>query len=105
MDPLFDEAISGLWQLDAACDTFVVRADRLPADLAVVGLCNEIREAACSAVELCRLHGQSPAFPSARSVFEATQQLIVLAIDVDYLGVGTRAWLYHPRNSAGRRSN
>jgi len=97
MDPLFDEAISRLSQLDNVRDTFIVRADRLPADLAVLGLCNEIREAAYSAVELCRLHAQSAAFPSARTVFEATQQLIVLATEGDYIGVGTRAWLYHHR--------
>ena len=97
MDALFDEAISRLSQLDTVRDTFIVRADRLPADLPVVGLCNEIREAAYSAVELCRLHAQSAAFPSARTVFEATLQLIVLATEGDYIGVGTRAWLYHRR--------
>jgi hypothetical protein len=60
MAPLFDEAISRLTQLDTVRNTFVVRADRLPADLAVVGLCYEIREAAHSAVELCRFYVPSP---------------------------------------------
>lgn len=97
MDSRFDEANSRLGQLDTVRDRFIVRAERLPADLAVLWLCNEIREAAYSAVELRRLHAQSAAFPSARTVFEATQQLIVLATEDDYVGIGTRAWLYHRR--------
>ena len=37
------------------------------------------------------------AFSLARTAFEAAQQMIVLATEDDYLGVGTRAWLYHRR--------
>src|SRR5256885_1689695 len=94
-DSHFDEALAKLNHLDSVRERLLLRAELLPADLALVGLYNEIREAAFLAVELCRLHAQSAAFPLARRVFEATQQIIVLATEEDYLGVGTRAWLYH----------
>jgi hypothetical protein len=97
VDSHFDEALAKLNHLDSVRERFLMRAELLPADLAFVGLYNELREAAFLAVELCRLHAQSAAFPLARRVFEATQQIIVLATEEDYLGVGTRAWLYHLR--------
>ncbi len=92
-----DEALPKINHLDSVRERFLIRAELLPADLAFVGLYNELREAAFLAVELCRLHAQSAAFPLARRVFEATQQIIVLATEEDYLGVGARAWLYHLR--------
>ena len=97
MDSLFDEAIAKLNHLSSVRERFLIRAELLPADLALVGLCNELRDAAFLAVELCHLHAQSAAFPLARTVFEATQQIIVLATEDDYLSVGTRAWLYDLR--------
>lgn len=109
MGPQFDEAIAKLNHLSSVREQFLIRAELLPADLALVGLYNELREAAFLAVELCRLHAQSGAFPLARTVFEATQQIIVLATEEEYIGVGTRAWLYHLRKEkrvahyAGRR--
>jgi hypothetical protein len=93
----FDEAIAKLNHLSSVRERFLMRAELLPADLALVGLYNELRDAAYLAVELCHLHAQSAAFPLARTVFEATQQIIVLATEDDYLSVGTRAWLYHLR--------
>jgi len=98
-DSHFDEALAKLNHLDSVRERFLMRAELLPADLAFVGLYNELREAAFLAVELCRLHAQSAAFPLARRVFEATQQIIVLGTEEDYLGVGTRAWLYHLRKA------
>jgi hypothetical protein len=97
VDSRFDEVLAKLSHLDSVREQFLMRAELLPADLALVGLYNELREAAFLAVELCRLHAQSAAFPLARTVFEATQQIIVLATEEDYIGVGTRAWLYHLR--------
>jgi hypothetical protein len=97
MDCPFDEAIAKLNHLSAVRDKVLIRAELLPADLALVGLYNELREAAFQAMELCHLHAQSAAFPLARTVFEATQQIIVLATEDDYVGVGTRAWLYYLR--------
>ena len=97
MDSQFDEAIAKINLLGPIREQFQIRAELLPADLAIVGLYTELRESAFLAVELCRLHAQSAAFPLARTVFEATQQLIVLATEDDYLSVGTRAWLYDLR--------
>jgi len=97
MESLFDETIGLLSQLNAVRDQFEIRAELLPADLALVGLYSTLQDAAYSAVELCRLHAQSAAFPMARTTFEATQQIIALATEDDYLGVGTRAWLFHVR--------
>jgi hypothetical protein len=97
MDSSFDEAIAKLNHLSSVREKVLIRAELLPADLALVGLYNELRDAAFLTVELCHLHAQSAAFPMARTVFEATQQLIVLATEDDYLSVGTRAWLYHLR--------
>lgn len=99
MDSLFDEAIVNLNHLSSVRERFLIRAELLPADLAVVGLYNEVREAAYLVVELCRLHAQSAAFPLARTIFEATQQIIVLATEDYYLNMGTRAWLYHLRKA------
>lgn len=97
MDCLFDEAIAKLNHLSSVRERFLIQAELLPADLAIEGLYNQLRDAAFLAVELCRLHAQSAAFPLARTVFEATQQIIVLATEDDYLSVGTRAWLYDLR--------
>jgi hypothetical protein len=97
MGSLFDEVAAKLTKLGAVRDRFVMRAELLPADLALAGLLNEIRDAAFLATELCHLHAQLAAFPLARKVFEATQQLMVLATEDDYLSVGTRAWLFHRR--------
>ena len=97
METEFDAAIAQLSHLNTIRERFLIRAELLPADLALVGLCNELREAAYLAVELCRLHAQPAAFPLARTVFEATQRVIVLATEEDYLSVGVRAWLYDLR--------
>ena len=96
-NPQFEEATEKLNHLSSIRERFLIRAELLPADLALVGLYNELRDAAFLAFELCHLHAQPAAFPLARTVFEATQQIIVLATEDNYLGVGTRAWLYHLR--------
>jgi hypothetical protein len=97
MDSLFEEVISKLNHLSSIRERFVIRAELLPADLAVDGQYNDIREAAFLAVQLCRLHSHSAAFPLARTVFEGAQRLIILTTEEDYLSLGTRAWLYDLR--------
>jgi hypothetical protein len=53
VDSHFDEALAKLNHLDFVRERLLLRAELLPADLALVGLYNEIREAAFLAVELC----------------------------------------------------
>ena len=84
-------------QLKALRQGFVIRAERLAADVAMVGLIDDLLDAAHSAVELSRSGALSSAFPQTRTVFEAAQRVIAVATDDDYLRVGTRAWLYYHR--------
>jgi len=59
MDSLFDEVAARLQQLEDVRGQFTIRAEQLAADLALVGLHNELRDATYSAAELCRLRAQS----------------------------------------------
>jgi hypothetical protein len=97
MDSLADEVLRKLEHLELLRGRFEIRADTLPADLTLAGLYNELRDAVFLAVELSNRHIHVAAFPLARMVFEATQRVIALATDDDYVRVGARAWLYYLR--------
>jgi hypothetical protein len=84
MDSLSDLVTSKLERLSALRERFVIRVESLPADLALVGLLDELREAAFSTIQFCHLRKQHAAFPLARMAFEAAQRVIVLATDDDY---------------------
>ena len=97
MDSVLDQVTAQLERLGEYRERFVIRIASLPADLAFLGLLDELREAAFSAIQLCHLHEQQAAFPLVRLAFEAAQRVIVLATDDDYARVGVDAWLYYLR--------
>jgi uncharacterized membrane protein len=97
MDSLPDDVTKSLEHLNAVRERFTIRAQLLPADLALVGLYNDLRDAASLVIVLCQIDAPVAAFPLARIVFEATQRIIALATEDDYVRVGTRAWLYYRR--------
>jgi hypothetical protein len=72
-----------------------VRAATLVPDLALIGLVNDMIDAAETALDL--LEGERPyrAYAMERVAFEAAQRLLVLATSDEYLNLGTRAWLYY----------
>ncbi len=89
-----------LEQLSALGDRLVIRADHLPADLALLGLLEDLRGAASAVLALSENAPSFATYPLARTAFEATQRIIALATDDDYLRTGTRAWLYYHRKDA-----
>lgn len=99
LNSLTDSVNSRLEQLKARKERFVVRAELLPADLALIGLLQDLLDAASGAFQLCQpgTPAAAAAFPLTRTVFEAAQRLIALATSDDYVRVGTRAWLYYQR--------
>jgi hypothetical protein len=97
MDSLLDRVTTQLERLSELRVRFAIRIESLPADLTLLGLLDELREAAFSAIQLCHLLEQQAAFPLARLAFEAAQRIIVLATEDDYARVGARAWLYYLR--------
>lgn len=94
MNSDFDAVALKLEHLNYMREAFVMRAALLPADLALLGLLDDTLDAASTVVQLCRDNRPITAFPLARRAFEATQRVIVLATEEDYVRVGTRAWLY-----------
>lgn len=80
-------------------EQFDIRADSLPADLALAGLLENLLEAAAAAIQVLENSTQA-VYPLARTAFEAAQRIVALATDDDYLRVGTRAWLYYQHKDA-----
>ena len=70
-----------------------IRADLLPADLALTGLLDDLIEVSTAAIELAEQSTRA-VYPLVRTAFESAQRIVALATDDDYLRVGTRAWLY-----------
>lgn len=86
--------------LAALAERLVIRADHLPADLALLGLLEDLRGAASAVLALSENAPSFVIYPLARTAFEATQRIIALATDDDYLRTGARAWLYYHRKDA-----
>lgn len=78
---------------------FEIRADSLPADLALTGLLEDLLDASSAAIEIAEQSTRA-VFPLVRAAFEAAQRIVALATDDDYLRVGTRAWLYYQQKDA-----
>lgn len=95
-----DGASTALARVIALRSRLVIRADSLPADLALAGLLDDLLGAATTAIALLANQSTAVAYPLTRIAFEAAQRAIVLATDGDYLRVGTRAWLYYHRKDA-----
>lgn len=72
-----------------------LRAAALVPDLAFIGLLDDVVDAAEAAIDLLRTSRPYRAYSMARVAFEAAQRLLVLATADDYVGLGTRAWLYY----------
>lgn len=89
-----------LERLSALADRLVIRADHLPADLALLGLLEDLRGAASAVLALSEDAPSFAIYPLARTAFEATQRIIALATDDEYLRTGARAWLYYHRKDA-----
>ena len=89
--------IGRLEQLTALSQRLLIRADHLPADLTLLGLVEDLLEAASAVLALSESAASIVTYPLTRTAFEAAQRIIVLATDDDYLRTGARAWLYHHR--------
>jgi hypothetical protein len=79
----------GLERLSALGQRLVIRANHLPADLALLGLLEDLRGAASAVLALSESAPSFTIYPLTRTVFEATQRIIALATDDDYLRAGT----------------
>jgi hypothetical protein len=71
------------------------RAETLIPDLALIGLADDVIDAAEEALNLVTGPRPHRAWAMVRIAFEAAQRLIVLATDDHYIELGTRAWLYY----------
>jgi hypothetical protein len=76
-----------------------IRADTLPADLALAGLVDDLVATVAAVVTLATA-STSVLYPLARIAFEDAQRIVALATDDDYLRIGTRAWLYYQRKES-----
>jgi hypothetical protein len=97
-----DDYRTRLSELTSLREKFQIRADLLPADLALVGLVDDLLDASTAAIEFS---GSSTrvVYPLVRTAFEAAQRIVALATDDDYVRVGTRAWLYYQYKDAAVR--
>jgi hypothetical protein len=91
-----------LSELRTLREQFEIRADFLPADLALTGLLDDLVDASTAAIELVD-RSTRVVYPLVRTAFEAAQRIVALATDDDYLRTGTRAWLYYQRKDASVR--
>src|SRR5262245_36074927 len=100
-----DDHKSRLLELAALRERFEIRAELLPADLALAGLLDDLLDASSAAIEFVERSTRA-VYPLVRTAFEAAQRIVALATDDDYLRVGTRAWLYYQHKDAavGRKS-
>jgi hypothetical protein len=78
---------------------FEIRADSLPADLALAGLVDDVLATSVAAISLPS-DATSVMYPLVRIAFEDAQRIVALGTDDDYIRVGTRAWLYYQRKDA-----
>ena len=102
MDPGAEVHLSGLSELVAFRERFEIRADLLPADLALAGLIDDLLNTSTAAIEFAERSTRT-VYPLVRTAFEAAQRIVALATDDDYLRVGTRAWLYYQHKDASVR--
>lgn len=82
-----------------------LRAATLVPDLAFIGLLDDTVDAAEAALDLLRTSRPYRAYSMARIAFEAAQRLLILATADDYVGLGTRAWLYYQAKDAALRGD
>ena len=71
------------------------RAWTLAPDLALVGLTDDLTDAAETALDLLASARPYRAYMMARVAFEAAQRLLILATTPNYLQLGVRAWVYY----------
>jgi len=71
------------------------RAETLVPDIAFVGLIDDCIDAGQTALEILESHRPYRAYSMVRVAFEASQRLLPLATSIDYIRLGTRAWLYY----------
>lgn len=73
------------------------RATTLPADIALLGLVDDVIDAVGATADL--LPGSRPhrALALLRTAFEGAQRVLVLATEDDYVVAGVRAWTYYQR--------
>jgi hypothetical protein len=76
------------------------RAWTLVPDLALIGLTDDLTDAAETALDLLASTRPYRAYMMARVAFEATQRLLILATAPDYLTLGVRAWVYYQEKDA-----
>lgn len=86
-------------QLKGQRDAFTISVESLPADLALVGLVDDVLDAAAIALDVVDQQVRA-AYPLVRTAFEAAQRIVALGTDDDYLSTGTRAWLYYQRKDS-----
>jgi hypothetical protein len=91
-----------LSKLAALREQFEIRADSLPADVALAGLVDDLLDASSACIEWAE-RSTRVCYPLVRTAFEAAQRIVALATDDDYLRVGTRAWLYYQHKDASVR--
>lgn len=72
-----------------------IRGVTLVPDLALVGLIDDVIDAAETALELLATAHPYRAYSMVRTAFEASQRLLIIGTSSDYAGIGTRAWLYY----------
>ena len=89
-------------ELAALRERSEIRADFLPADLALRGLLDDLLDASSAVIESGERSTRA-VYPLVRTAFEAAQRIVALATDDDYLSVGTRAWLYYQHKDASVR--
>lgn len=93
------EAAQCLAALSTLRQRFEIGAHSLPADLAVLGLLDDLLDSASVAIALTK-EARRAAYPLVRTAFEAAQRIVALATDDDYLRTGARAWVYYQRKDA-----
>lgn len=91
-----------LFELTTLREGFEIRADLLPADLALLGLLDDLLDASTVAIQFADKSIRT-VYPLVRTAFEASQRIVALATDDDYLRLGTRAWLYYQHKDASVR--
>lgn len=79
------------------------RAETLVPDIAFIGLIDDCIDAGQTAIQLLESPQPYRAYSMLRVAFEATQRLLLLATNPDYMCLGTRAWLYYNKKDAAIR--
>ena len=82
-----------------------IRAETLIPDLAFIGLVDDVLDATETAMELLDSSRPYRAYAMVRVAFEACQRVLVIATADDYVGTGTRAWIYYAAKDAALKTS